>query len=188
MKSVQARMITSKFINILKCRKIEIQVHLHIWPYSFIRHATDKEVYFLCCDQKARTASAQSFTMWQQAIIEITRRDHSIIACSRHIYLCVAFCAHPICDNRTFNATSTERLQQRPLLFAVSRTYRTFFLWRLHLAPPSHPGQSTTLLWLESPDGKYAKLHTVAARNNRDPASCSFYFCLFVWRPGASWK
>jgi len=28
--------------------------------------------------------SAQSFTLWQQATTEITRRDHSIIACSYH--------------------------------------------------------------------------------------------------------
>ena len=39
-----------------------------------------------CCDRQARAASAQRFTMWQEATIEITRRDHSIIACSRHIY------------------------------------------------------------------------------------------------------
>ena len=38
-----------------------------------------------CCDRKARAASAQSFTLWQQETIEITRCDHSIIACSRHI-------------------------------------------------------------------------------------------------------
>jgi len=30
-----------------------------------------------CYDQKARAASAQSFTLWQQATMEITRRDHS---------------------------------------------------------------------------------------------------------------
>jgi len=46
----------------------------------------------LCCDQKAQTAQ---ITLWQQAIIEITRRDHSNNACSRHIYLRVALCAHP---------------------------------------------------------------------------------------------
>jgi len=34
-------------------------------------------VDLLCYDRKARTASAQSFTLWQQATIEITRRDHS---------------------------------------------------------------------------------------------------------------
>jgi len=30
-----------------------------------------------CCDRKARAARAQSFAPWQQATIEITRRDHS---------------------------------------------------------------------------------------------------------------
>ena len=40
---------------------------------------------------KARAASAQSFTPWQQATIDITRHDHhSIIACSRHVYVAVA--------------------------------------------------------------------------------------------------
>jgi len=36
---------------------------------------------------KARVASAQSFELWQQATTEFTRRDHSIIACSRHVYI-----------------------------------------------------------------------------------------------------
>jgi len=38
-----------------------------------------------CCNRKSRAACAQSFALWQQATIEITRRDHSITACSRHI-------------------------------------------------------------------------------------------------------
>jgi len=41
-----------------------------------------------CCDWKAQVACAQSFTLWQQATIEITQRDHSIIACLQHIYGC----------------------------------------------------------------------------------------------------
>jgi len=39
-------------------------------------------------------ASAQSFTLWQQATTEITRRDHSIIACSRHLDIGVVLRAH----------------------------------------------------------------------------------------------
>jgi len=31
------------------------------------------------------------------------------------------------CENHTFNATPTERLQQHPLVFAIYRTYYTFF-------------------------------------------------------------
>jgi len=84
------------------------------------------------------------------------------------------------CENNTFNATPTEWLQQHTLLFAISSTYRTFLLWRLHLAPPSYPGQSTTWLWLDRPSRKCTKLHTVATNNNSDPRSCSFYFCLFA--------
>jgi len=40
-----------------------------------------------CCDRKARAASAQSFALWQQATIEITRSVHFIIACSRYAYI-----------------------------------------------------------------------------------------------------
>jgi len=38
-KSVQAKMITSKSISILKCGKIWIQVNVHLWSFSCIRHA-----------------------------------------------------------------------------------------------------------------------------------------------------
>ena len=41
-------------------------------------------------------ACAQSFAPWQQATIEITRRDHSIIACSRQIHNGVILHAHPV--------------------------------------------------------------------------------------------
>jgi len=34
--------------------------------------------------------------LWQQATIEVTRRDISVIACLRHIYFCVALHAHPV--------------------------------------------------------------------------------------------
>ena len=49
-----------------------------------------------CCYRKSRAACAQSFAPWQQATIEITRRDHSIIACSCHIHNGVILHAHPV--------------------------------------------------------------------------------------------
>jgi len=49
-----------------------------------------------CCDRKVRVASGHSFTLWQQATIEITRRNHSVIACSRRIYIGVILRAHPV--------------------------------------------------------------------------------------------
>jgi len=40
------------------------------------------------CDRKARAANAQSFTPWQKSTIEVvTRRDHSINGCSRHVHI-----------------------------------------------------------------------------------------------------
>ena len=65
-----------------------------------------------CCDRKSRAACAQSFAPWEQATIEITRRDHSIIACSRHIHTFLFFAHIPFMVNHTINATPPERLQQ----------------------------------------------------------------------------
>jgi len=45
---------------------------------------------------KARAACAQRLTLWQQATIEITRRDHSVIACSLHVHKCAIVRAHPV--------------------------------------------------------------------------------------------
>ena len=65
-----------------------------------------------CCDRKSRAACAQSFAPWQQATIEITRRDHSIIACSCHIHIFLFFAHIPFVVNHTINATPPEWLQQ----------------------------------------------------------------------------
>jgi len=53
-----------------------------------------------------------SIALWQQATIEITRHDHSIIACSRHMYMVLFFAHIPFVVNRAFSATPAERLQQ----------------------------------------------------------------------------
>ena len=66
------------------------------------------------------------------------------------------------------------------LLFTTNRTDRTFFVWMLNSARPSHPGHSTTLLRSEIPSGICAKLRTVAVSNNRVHMPWSLYYCLFV--------
>jgi len=53
-----------------------------------------------------------NFAPWQQATIEITRRDHSIIACSRHIHIFLFFAHIPFVVNHTNNAAPPARLQQ----------------------------------------------------------------------------
>jgi len=63
------------------------------------------------CDLKSRAACAQSFAPWQQATTEITRRDHFIIACSRHVHIFLFFAHIPFVVNQTINATSPEKLQ-----------------------------------------------------------------------------
>ena len=58
---------------------------------------TKSHICLLCyrvADRKARAASAQSFTLWQSATIEMNRRDHSIIACSYHVHMVVILHAH----------------------------------------------------------------------------------------------
>jgi len=50
----------------------------------------------------------------------------------------------------------------------------------LNLARPPHPGHSTILLRSEIPSGMSAKLHTVAASNNRVHMPWSLYDCLFA--------
>jgi len=77
----------------------------------------------------------------------------------------VLFFTHiPFVVNHTINATPPERLQQHPLLFTTNRTDRTFFVWKLNSARPSHPGHSTILLQSEIRRGICAKLRTVAAK------------------------
>jgi len=53
----------------------------------------------------------QSFTLWQQATIEIPRRAHSISACLRHLYMDVVFTYIPFVANHAFHTTPTEWLQ-----------------------------------------------------------------------------
>jgi len=80
----------------------------------------------LCCQmynvaiRKAQAASAQSFTLYPQAKTYFTCHDHSFIACLHHVYILLFFTHILFVVNPTFNATSTERLQQHPLLFTTT--------------------------------------------------------------------
>jgi len=64
---------------------------------------------WLCCDRKSRASSAQSSAPRQQATIEITRRDHSIIACSRHVFYGVVLHAHPVRGESCISAQRQRR-------------------------------------------------------------------------------
>jgi len=70
------------------------------------------------------------------------RRDHSINACSCHIYLCVAHCAHPICGeshfqrNINWEVATTSPLFAEPqrshILFVKVAPGTTFTSWSKH--------------------------------------------------------
>jgi len=49
----------------------------------------------------------QSFALWQQATTEIMRRNHSVIACSRHIYVMLFFAYIPFVVNRAFQRNAS---------------------------------------------------------------------------------
>jgi len=94
---------------------------------------------------KAQAAYAQSFALWQQAIIEFTCHDHSIIACSRHVYILLFFVHIPFVVNHTFNATPLERLQHKFLILphimwiffqSVMKDSPSIFLTLIALAYP----------------------------------------------------
>jgi len=135
------------------------RLRVHLWSFSCIGHVKDKEAYFFCCDRKARAASAQSFILWQQATTEITRRDHSIIACSRHICLCDTHHAHSVRDESHFQRNANWEVATTSSPFC-NEPYRSHILF-VKVAPgtPSHPGHSTTLLQLESPNAKRETSH-----------------------------
>jgi len=97
-----------------------------------------------------------------------------VIFCKKSILVHIPFVV-----NHTINTTPPERLQQHPLLLTTNHTDRTFFVWRLTLPRPSHPGHSTILLRSEILSGMCTKLCTVAASNNRDHLTRSLYYCLF---------
>ena len=125
----------------------------------------------------------QSFAPWQQTTIEITWRDHSIIACSHHAYIYLCSSRTP----RSWWITQSMQRHQRgcnniPSFLQWTAPIARFFVWRLNSARPPHPGHSTILLRSEILSGMCAKLRTVAASNNRDHLTRSLYYCLFAPR------
>ena len=131
-------------------------VKLHTVAASNNRDHTPRSLY--CClftPHIYRCCSSPTFRSWWTAHSAQRQRsdcrDHSIIACSRHIYILLFFAHVPFVVNHTFNALPPERLQQH-LLLCTNRTNRTFSVWRLNPAQPLHPGHSTTLLTIGKPE------------------------------------
>jgi len=106
---------------------------------------------------------------------ELPHRNHSIIACSRHIYILLFFAHILFMVNHTINTTQRRSCNNIPSFLQWTAPIAHSFLWRLHTARPPHPGHSTIWLRSEILSGMCAKLRTVAASNNRDHAPQSLF-------------
>ena len=120
---------------------------------------------------KGRAACAQSFAPWQQATIEFTSRDHSVIACSRHIYI-IVIRAHLVCgeSHNQRNATG-EAATTSPPFYNESHLSHVLLCegWTRHdlhilVTAPFYCDR-------KRPSGMCAKLCTVAASNKSSSAA-----------------
>ena len=100
-------------------------------------------IFYYCCDWKAQASCAQSFTLWQQATIEIMHRDHSLITCSRHLYMGVVLYTHSVrgepciqCNASQEFATTSLPFYNEPhrshVLFVKASHSTTFTSWSQH--------------------------------------------------------
>ena len=108
----------------------------------------------------------------------VMHRDHSIIACSRHIYMVFFFAHIPFMVNH--NATPAERLQQHPPLF-YNKLPQSLVLF----VKASHGTTSTSLsqhhfVAIGKSERHMRKALHCAASNNRVHAPRSLYYCLFT--------
>jgi len=76
-----------------------------------------------CCNRKARAACAQSFTLWQQATIEITCHDHSIVACSRHLHMGGILRAHPFRGESHIQPNANREVATQPYVVRLSASF-----------------------------------------------------------------
>jgi len=68
-----------------------------------------------CCDTKARSASSQTFTLWQQATIRIVLRDHSVIGWFHHLYMGVILRAHSVPGETHIHRNANQEVATRVL-------------------------------------------------------------------------
>ena len=115
----EAKLQVSVKIQMIQHQPKTFQNRRIFWEINSVTLAELPSMLIRRCDRKSRAACAQSFGLWQQATIEVTCHDHSIIACSRHIYVLLFFAHIPFVVNHTINATPPQRLQQRQILIST---------------------------------------------------------------------
>jgi len=161
-----ARMIQTSSCKVVKCMKMHLH-DLHILVTAPF-----------CCDCKAWAASAQSFILWQQATTEITHPNHFINACSRHIYMDVILCAHPVRDESYIPRKSNWK---HPLLFTTNCTSRMFTFYEDGTCMTFTSWSQHHFVAIRKPE---RQLHKAShwQQATRDHAPWSLCYCLFVPR------
>ena len=89
-------------------RQVKLTANNSPWITHELCYFQIKQIIY-CCDRKAWAACAQSFALLKKATIEFTCRDHSLVACSCHIY-CI------YCSSHTFRlwwTTHSAQCQRR---------------------------------------------------------------------------
>jgi len=87
-----------------------------------------------------------------------------------------------MCESRSFESKRTAWNKELVTLLELFGASRTPAVIRFDAQGSVSPLRLRIVLWSESLSGKCAKLHTVAASNNRDHAPQSLYYCLFAPR------
>jgi len=86
-------------------------------------HLCRADAKWFYCDRKAWAASAQRFTLWQETTVEITCRDHCIIACSHHIYMGAVLRAHPVCGESHIQRNVSGKVATVSLTFIATKWF-----------------------------------------------------------------
>jgi len=137
-----------------------------------------------CCDRKARVACAQSIALWQQATIEITWRDHSIIACSCHEYIVFFFVHIPFVLNRTFQPNASR------VVATTSPPFYNELHWSHVLCVKAEPGTTFTSPFCCDRKARAACAQTIAlcqqatieiTRRDHFIIACSCHACIVLF-------
>jgi len=147
------------------------------------------------CDRKARAASAQSFALWQQA----TMRLHAMITllhCSCHIYMGFIFRAHPVRGESHIQSNANREVATTSPLFYDEPNRSQVVFVKAALDTTFTSSSQHHFDAIGKPERQCAKLHTVAASNNRNHTPWSLYYCLvratniwgYVSRTSRSWR
>ena len=85
-----------------------------------------------CCDRKAQAENSPSFTMWQQATIEIMHRNQSTIACACHLCMGAVLRTHPAHGESHIQRNDNQEVATVSI-FIFHPSCLLLDLWKIHV-------------------------------------------------------